>query len=955
MDRMTQYLPKALVALFIAIVLAFIFAYSQGYDSSIGWNVTTTAESEAFYTLPFKKGPFQFSFQGEKYTLAENFSAGPIERHFTTDAIILSVILLGLCLILTVTTYLSRMWFIGIMGLFIFFIMTLHLPEVRLFGFGERSSVAVVIVLIIYLLPAYLFHAFVKGVDFGWRLLSFVLLSAGIVFFSGVETVALQEQFIAGSYFGMIALALVFLFLIAEENVFAILFLITQSKGGRSNHVHFSVFSFVYLGILLAHYGKKAAFWNLDIAFFSPYLLLALSALVALWSLKYKRSLFEGFISVGYAQILYCSLGMVVIGFITLAFSRGNDSVYEGLHYFIIYTHLAFGTMFFLYLFWNFVSPLGQGMQVYKIAYKSQSFPYVSARLAGLAAIAAFFFLANKEPFLLFRAGHYNYLGAQAEAQGQDRLAAEYYREGSIYGYDNHFSNYKIGYRELQKGDISEANYRFGRAALRYPSPQTFVNQSATAAMSSETTPSLISLQNGLRAFPDNNQLLNNLGLTYADMGKTHEAVNTLQQAQPKSQWTNAALVNLWKVREVDSAQAEQDYEAGNLAVKANILSALMGTNVQTSLSFDSASLFPSYPLHRLAFLINAAWYFEDAKVALWLDQTLSGQLDERMYWAGKNAMVMSYFKPGQVNNALQALDYLKTEVPTRESGKYLNQMGLIALSQHAPKVALDYFDQAIQAGFEDALLNKAACLLELGEFSKATEWATYLVSLDSGYAALKKDITNISNTESLTPDQQLFRLYYLYRTYSAGEINALLSQADEQYIRSLWAKVANEQLKEQNYDQLKTYRAVFNSLLPPEYFEEPDALLTLVDGGVPQNGHYLSGILALKDQNEQTAALVNLAGMNSLNEPMVLAISRILSATHLSESYDVLVNAINFNPRSVALHQQYIMAALEMGLENYANDALQKLTTLTTQNDYQLFYQQYLDKKKALEASGPW
>ncbi len=197
--------------------------------------------------------------------------------------------------------------------------------------------------------------------------------------------------------------------------------------------------------------------------------------------------------------------------------------------------------------------------------------------------------------------------------------------------------------------------------------------------------------------------------------------------------------------------------------------------------------------------------------------------------------------------------------------------------------------------------------------------------------------------------------MYYLYRTYSAGEINALLSQADEQYIRSLWAKVANEQLEEQNYDQLKTYRAVFNSLLPPEYFEEPDALLTLVDGEVPQNDHYLSEILALKDQNEQTAALVNLAGMNSLNEPLVLAISRILSTTHLSESYDVLVNAINFNPRSVALHQQYIMAALEMGLENYANDALQKLTTLTTQNDYQLFYQQYLDKKKALEASGPW
>lgn len=949
---------KTSVAIFLGAVFIFLFFYFQGYGSSIGWKVTTTAEPESFYTLPFKKGPFQFSFSGEKYSLAEVFSAGPIERHFSMDAALLSIMLAGLCLVLAVATSLPRVWFVGTMGLFIFFIISLHLPEIRLFGFGERSSLAIVVILLAYLGPAYFFHAFAKYSALGWRWLTFLIISGAVVLLSGVEMVALQEQFISGSYFGMIVLSLVFLFLIAEENVFAILFLVTQAKGGRNNHVHFSVFSLVYLGVLIAYYGKKSALLDLswlELGFFDPFILLAISTVVALWSLRFKRAFYEGFLALPHAGILYCGLGAAVLAFFALAFFRGNDPVYEGMHYFIVYAHLGFGLMFFLYLFWNFVSPLGQGMQVYKIAYKEQNFPYVSARLAGLAAIAGFFFLANKEPFLLFRAGHYNYLGAQQEATGEDLLAGEYYREGSIYGYDNHFSNYKIGYRELQKGDIAEANYRFKRAAMRYPSPQAFINQAGTHAMQGEATPSLVTLQSGLRVFPGNSQLINNLGLTYADMGKSQEAANMLSLANPNAKWANTALVNLWKVAGADTSLAARDYEKGNLAVKANILNTLTEQAFQADIRFDTTSIYPSYPLHRLAFLINASWYFDTEGLPAALEGALSGQMDESMYLAARNAMVMTHYRTGNINKALELLDILRTEASYSEAGRYTNQMGLIALSQHATRMALGFFEEAIKLGFQDALLNKAACLLELGRLDEASEWAGHLTTLDTAYSRLEQDISRIRGTENLSLDQQLFRVYYLYTEYSPAELSVALAQADELFIRSLWAKVASEQLKLENYEQLKLYRAVFNNHLNKVSFEEPDLLMALAEEKTLDNGHPLAQALTLDNPEEKASALSGLASLNALNEPLVLAISQQLMEQMPSAAYDVLVQAININRSSVALHQQYVLAALETGLEAYAEDVLQKLQTLTTQQEYQKFYQKYLSRKAELDTSTSW
>lgn len=951
-------LPKLLLAAFGVALVIMLSGYFKGYDSSISWNVTTIAESQEFPVHQFSKGPFLLTFSGEKFTLAESFSAGPIERTGTADRLLLVLITAGICLILASITYLSRFWFIVLTGLFIFFVISIRLQDIGLFGFSSSSSIGVILILIAYVIPAYLLHAFYVHVSAGWRFLAFLLVSILIVLFGGVGAVELQDQVIAGGYFGLVILSLLFLLLISEEIIFGILFLITRSKGGKNNHIHFILFSTVYLLFIALYYANKSGFVKIELTYFDPYILMAVSSLLTFWGLKFRKALYENYLGFGQALMLFTGTGIVVFAFLGLSFFRGNDPVYEGLHYFILYTHLGFGMMFFFYLLLNFINPMAQGLQVYKIAYKEQNLPYFTVRLAGLVTVVAFFFLSNKEPFLLFRAGHFNFLGVQAEQQDQSLLAHGYYREGSIYGHDNHFSNYKLAYKALQEGEIGDSEYHFRRATLRFPSSQSFVNHAGTLARQDETTPSLVSLKNGLRYFPKNDQLLNNLGLIYTDLGDLRQATAYFEQAQSGSEWNHASRVNLWKVRiPEDKEQIQKDFSDGNLAVKANILARLLNTGIDPVLNFDSTYLSPSYPLHRLAFLINSTWYFPNAEINGHLEEAFSGVTDEGMYYAARHAAALSHYLKGNINAALRALDQLQFEAETGSGGQYLNEMGQIALGEHALEIALDLFDRAFAKGNREALLNKAATLMEMGRLDEAQTWVNHLVELDSSYKPLATDLEALQNRENLSQDQQLTRLYYNYPGYSLAELSALLAESKEGFVSSLWQKISKELLQQGDLITLQEYEDLFRSYLPEEEFFETDLLQDLADNGeLKTTGiHPVYEIMNLKDSSKIAAALYELASRNALNGPLVLGISTILKGYDSQKAYDLLVTAIDINRTSVVLHKSYVMIALESGLPDYARYTLKKLESMMSETEYGKFNQLVEQKEQQIEASAPW
>ncbi|MFY0601139.1 MAG: tetratricopeptide repeat protein [Cyclobacteriaceae bacterium] len=940
-------LTKILVFLYLAVLITMAYYYWQGADSSIDWKITTHAEPSEFIAYQFQKGPFELSVPGNFYSLTESFSAGPIERYLNRDSIFLVLTWAGILMILTLATYLSRIWFTGVAGLFIFMIINMKFSAIQLFGFGDFSSWGNLVLISLFIAPAYVFQAYFKYANFVLRLSTFVIASIVVVLFGSVEVVALQEQFNIGIYFSMMVLMLLFLTIVAEENVFAILFLITKNRGGEHNEKHFSVFSLVYLGFLGMVYGKKAGFLKMELPFFDPYILLIISSLIALSSLKHKQHIYNNLLSQDQALQIFAAIGLAIFSYLGLAFSRGNDPVFEGLHYFIVYAHLGFGVLFFIYTIVNFVNPLASGFQVYKVVYKERNFPYVTARIAGVIIVLAFFLYADKEPFKLFRAGHFNYLGEQAELNNEDGLAHQYYIEGSIYGHDNHFSNYKVAYRNLQKGKTEEANYKFGRATLRYPTPQAFVNQSSTYGMLNEVTPSSIALQTGLKRFPGNNSILNNLGLIYTDLGNLETAKSYFSQASEKESWNSANQVNLWRIGMGENPA--QSFSEGSLGVKSNVVANALALNTEFDIDFNPEDLNSSYSLHRNTYLINSAWYFNSDESRNALNFNTQNPLEEGVYENSLHALAWSTYKSGNVNQALKKLDQLSHQSNSSNRGKYWNEMGLIALDQHSPGVALSFFERALESGNGEAFLNKAVALLEKGDFESAIDFMQVMASADSSQQAMLDDFQIILNEDHLTEDQELIKRYYQYNTYSIAEMSEWVPSQNPIYLKSLWKKLSKETLERQDVEALESYMKVFDPFLDTQDYESCLTILALESGVDLPQGHPVTAILSSED-SIKSQLLFEKGEQNALDAPLVLAIAKHLEKENLQMSYDLLVESIDINPNHIGLLKAYAMTALEINLVDYARPVIDRLSSLLSKSEFEAFYFAFETKKKELE-----
>ncbi|WP_258105471.1 hypothetical protein [Marinoscillum sp. MHG1-6] len=937
---------RILIGVYLVAIVAMSYFYLQGAENYIDWKITAHAEKEDYSALVFDKGPFQLAIPGSFYTISESFSAGPVERHFTLDGILLFATWLGLCMILALSTLLSRTWFTGVAALFIFLLIRLELSEVSLFGFGYTEKIwSNAILILLFIGPAYLFQSYLKNIAFGYRFLSLTVASVIVLIFGGVDLVTFQEQLTVGLHFSMIVILLIFLLIVAEENVFGILYLITKNRGSSGNEKHFPIFSLFYVGFIGLAYAKKAGMIRMELPFFDPYVLLIISSVVALWSLKYKKELYQQILSESQVNILLTGLGLAVFGYLSLAFSRGNDPIFEGYHYFILYAHLGFGAFFFFYVIVNFVNPLVEGLQIYKIAYKEQNFPYVTARIGGLVAVVAFFLLAGKEPFKLFKAGYYNYAGAQQEVLGESGLAERYYTEASIYGHDNHLSNYKTGYLNLQKDKIKEANYKFGRATLRFPSEQSYVNQAATYGMLGEVTPAIVSLQEGLKRFPNSAPMYNNLGLIYTDLENKEQAADYFDQATETGGWSQANLTNLWRIGQ--GVDARESYEIGNAGVKANVLATLLKANEKEgSLKFDTGLL--AYPMHKSAYLINSVGYFGNGEAVSRLQATLSTPQNEEIYGVAQNTLAVGKYKLGYVSDALRQLDEMAYHANPKEQATCFDKMGLMSLNEQAIELAIGFFERASALDTTMPPVNLAVAYFEARQFEDGLGLLDKLGSPELQPLIDELKIVFNADRGQLNEDQAALRAYYLYEEYSLAELSLVLNGKGEKYVSGLWNKILKEQGQQQNYEAIKGYISLFQPLLSKQEIYEGIALVSLMEGQ-KYEGETALAKLMLSDDTLKSQGMYQLANRNALDAGFVLAVANYLSEVDPQKAYDLLVHAIDINNKNVALLKAYVLAAVSINLSDYAKPILERLSSLMTPSAYDSFYGEYA---KALEQS---
>ncbi|WP_425390189.1 tetratricopeptide repeat protein [Ekhidna sp.] len=706
---------KFLAGLFIPCLLAMLWSYHNGYSSSIDWEVTTTGEIIEFPAWSLETDLMTHEIKGEKYLLSENYSGSEIKRNLNVDKAFMALMWIGLCLTLAASTYLKRYAFFVIAALFALFLNRLNLFEVGLFEI--QSKMVILIPFIGLIVPLIIFHEYKKNIPFTIR--AAVLIGISGLLLVGVGNATLfTDHLIAHSVFGYTICGILFLFIISEEIIFTILYVVTSGKGGRSNHIHFLVLSLIYLGNLVLYYLNKSGLYENSFFYFDPFVLLTITCLISMWSIKYKANFLSRYFTNDIAYLLTFSLGIVTLLFIAHQMIRGNDGVYEAFHYFILYFHIGFGALFFLYIIGNFIDPLIKGFEVHKIVYKERNFPYASARLGGVFAVLAFYFLAGQEPYNLLRTGYYNYLAQEAKTDNNPLLAKEYILQASFLGYNTHYANYTLGWYELEKGADFPAKTFFHSAAQRFPSPYALVNY---GNLDAEINPNKVQAiyEEALRTL-NSGEMKNNLGLIHLNKGELIRALEYFENANQSDEWNDAPLVNKWaalrKIEAIDSVNIQSDYYEGNFGVKSNILTSQTSN---TELSFEYESLDKAEPLHQKVYLLNGAFLFDHDSLEVFAKRVIEESSDATFNSRLRKALALHLYKKGEVNDAFLILDYLQANAHQLYKGIYLDALGKLALDQQANRLALEFFNKALELKYNEALFGKIEAMARLGTIEK--------------------------------------------------------------------------------------------------------------------------------------------------------------------------------------------------------------------------------------------
>ncbi|MEP1033881.1 hypothetical protein [Ekhidna sp.] len=715
---MNKTLLKPLTGLFIACMLAMLWSYQSGYDNAIDWEVTTTGEIIEFPAWTLETDLTSHEIKGEKYLLSEQYTGSEIKRDIFQDRAFLSLMWLGLCVALVAATYLKRYAFFIIVALFALFLNRLNLFEVGLFGL--QTKMVVFIPALVLIIPLVIFHEYKKSTPLLIRILTLLILSTLLLF--GVKNgVLFTDHIIAHSLFGFAVCALLFLFIIAEEINFSILYVVTSGKGGKNNHVHFLILSLIYLGNLILYYLNKSGLYENGFHFFDPFILLSISGLISLWSLKSKSDLLSKYLAKSTLYLLVLGLGITSLIFLTHHMIRGNDAVYQAFHYFVLYFHIGFGTLFFLYVIGNFIDPLIKGMEIHKIVYKERNFPYASARLGGFFAVLAFYFLAGQEPYNLLKAGYYNYLAQKAKTEGNSLLANEYILQASYLGFNTHYANYSLGWKELKKGAEYPAKTYFFSSSQRYPSPYALINYGNLDAEVNVNKVQAVyeeSLRNEV-----NGEVENNLGLLHMQKRNLDQALNYFQKANPLNEWNNAPTVNKWnvfkKMELIDSSSILVDYEDGNFGVKSNILTT---QTLNTPLSFTYSGIENAGYLHRQTYLLNSSYIFDHDSIESLIRKEVENSTDGVFNNRLRKALAIHLYNKGEVNDAFMMLDYLQANTHQYYKGEYYDALGKLALDQDAYKLSVEFFDKALDLKFTKSLFSRLEVLARMGAKSKVPD-----------------------------------------------------------------------------------------------------------------------------------------------------------------------------------------------------------------------------------------
>lgn len=960
----------ALAGLFIASLLFLWYSYFTGTDNVIQWLKFQDQKTVETVSHSFEVGNFEFSVPIESYLTYEYFNGTILTPNTTILHIFILCLTLASVVLFAVITTLKRFWYIVGTGLFILFLVSLRFEVLHLFGLtGQWTTIAVIIV---YTAVSFYFNAFNTSAQFVLRLgiLLFITLVLAILiyFFSGVPYPFLHLA-VTGYIPGMV-LSVIFIMMVAHEIIASFVYLTSQGSTSSKSLRHFMIISTIYIVNLILAYMHEAGIIQWDFLYINLYLLITVSAVLGVWGYRQREPMYSNITSFHpFGAYFIISLGTIAISTIGLLLGSANDPALKVIRDLIIFSHLGFGIVFIMYVISNFIMMMAENMNVYKVLYNPNRMPYFTYRLAGFIAMLAFVFYSNWHEYVYHSSsGFYNNLGDLYEVMEKHGLAEAYYQQGRAYGFQNHHSNYAIGYLEGRKNNLEQAHYHYQMASDKRPTEYSVVNSGNLYLFEDRYFNAIFSFKDALKKFPDSGPIKNNLGYSYARIHLIDSAVMMLEAARQQSVSKETAEMNFlaFAGQEYLPVNADSLIGAFNTASKGTISNAVTVATLQRqsfslpvnplekkTLNLFSATLLNNYVVNKLKSL-DTTFIHEAYSIA-------SDSLNEDYSEAIKATLAQAFYHQSNVNKAFQILAELAYLSQTMQ-GKYNYVMGLWALEQGNATLAAECFEYAVEYSYKEASIYSAIALAEAHQQENALVAADSLLkSSDENEQEigrqLRKSLTISFNDVLELTDLEKYQ-YFRYRIRPGDSIafqrlvtsfqntnykaQALLEMSQRQFhagntasaIRCFTQLEGMQFTNSHLYDQVRHFE--LELLASRDQFR---LLADRINDGITFNSSQqlekmLYTALISEVSGDTITAAKNyavLATYNPFFEEGVIASARYFKR-HSSDpmkAYNILTDAVHVNNNSIRLLTAYVAEAARMGFDEYAASASQQLEEL--------------------------
>ena len=957
----------SLLTVFTILLVYYCYAVFMGESNALEWRITSSLDTIEVPINTVSVGLFDLELTAENYLINQHYQGSAHQITPLSGHIYLLIFCVGLTVLLTTITYLKRFWFLFGMTIACFIFVNFRFEQLEINGWIDNTFL--IIVLVLFLPVSYYFQSIRNDRSLLTRLVTFgglfLLIAVIIKLFSHSQN---PFYFLANyNYTAPVVISILFIFLVAHEIIFLILYLTSSSigPGTKNNLTHFIALSLIYLVNVGLVYLKNASVISWDLIYVNATLLLVMSSIIGLWGFKQRDVLYGNIIRFNpYGGLFFLAMGIICFSTIGYHTVTANDPVLETFEDAIVFSHIGFGIMFVLYILSNFINLLKQNLPVYRIAFKEDNMPNFSANIAGLVVVAAFYYLSDQAAFLQAFSGYYNGLGSVYYHEKDLFLAEEYYKRGAVYGYNNHRSNYSIGELAYQKADYDRAIARFKNATLKNPTEFAFINLANAQKEKYMFFDALFTLRNGIKAFPNSGKIKNNLGLMFKNTNVLDSAIYYMESGADDSWGNKTNTTNIIDVLARNSVHLPTDSLTGlfkdsdHLPLLGNLLAYSNKTGYWLQESLDVEKLDSALNLHQFAYLYNLGFSFiknppEEFIETLgsYAQQGYNANFREQLSYLGA---LLQYYH-GDVNSAFRTLDLLQNNAPKK--GYYNHVMGVMCMEQESPKRALDFFQIAAEEGYPGAKANLAIALMESGEKSQSIGlWnelleedsimvandvlvaltAPFSTALNSDSDALKYQFAryriDISEkavfdliVESIKDDS--FRFGALSAFCAKLTYAGLYSEAEEiiRKLRSFEVTKADIIL---NLESDLKLAQIADGLLPMEAIGENDP--------IAQNWSQWK-----QNQPPEARVIFKDLGMNNpFDESRVILASKFFNkeAKDVDQAYEILLNAIEINPYSIRLLKAYILQAIRVGQPNYARIELLKLYDLMPETEYREF-----------------